>query len=61
MRSYVTVTGIIFMLLVLAHIWRATSETHLVREPFFILATVVPALLAIWAFRLLATLRRAGA
>ena len=59
MKNYVTVTGIIFVMLVIAHIWRATSETHLVREPFFIVATVVPAALAVWAFRLLARLRGA--
>lgn len=61
MRTYVTVTGIIFIMLTLAHVWRAFVETTLIRDPFFIVVTIISTTLAVWAFRLLAQLRRASA
>ena len=36
MKAYVLTTGILFALLVLAHIWRAIIEPHLVRDPAFL-------------------------
>ena len=54
MKTYVMTTGVIFALLVLAHIVRvAGGETALVRDPFFIGATIVPLALCVWAWRLL--------
>lgn len=53
MRRYLLVTGTIFGLIVVAHIWRAIAESHqLARDPWFIALTVVAAALSIWAFRL---------
>jgi hypothetical protein len=52
MRAYLATTGILFVLLTVAHIVRAFQETHLVREPWFWLVTVVPCVFAVWALRL---------
>jgi hypothetical protein len=53
MRSYVAVTGVLFFLLTLAHVWRAIVERNLSREPFFVVVTIVATVLWIWALRLL--------
>jgi len=54
MRAYVMVTGVIFGLITLAHIWRAIVEgSRLATEPAFILLTVAAAALCLWAVRLL--------
>ena len=53
MKAYVMTTGVVFGLITLAHIWRATEETHLTKEPWFILLTVATAGLCLWAVRLL--------
>ncbi len=58
MRVYVATTAIIFGLLTVAHVVRAFQETHLAREPWFWLVTVVPGALAVWAVRLLRTTAR---
>jgi uncharacterized membrane protein len=51
MRTYALVTGAIFALLVVVHIWRMMVESHdLASEPWYILITVVAALLSAWAF-----------
>ena len=52
MRAYIATTGILFVLLTAAHVVRAFQETHLVREPWFWLVTVIPGVLAVWALRL---------
>jgi hypothetical protein len=52
MRAYLATTGILFVLLTVAHIVRVFQETHLAREPWFWLVTVVPGVLAVWALRL---------
>jgi hypothetical protein len=52
MRAYVSITGVIFALLVIAHVWRATVESHLATDPAFIATTVVAASLSLWAGRL---------
>jgi hypothetical protein len=53
MKAYVMTTGAVFGLITLAHIWRAAEETHLAKEPWFILLTVATASLCLWAVRLL--------
>ena len=53
MRAYVITTGLVFFLLMVAHIWRVFLERHLATDPFFVVATVVAAALAIWAVVLL--------
>jgi hypothetical protein len=50
MRTYVIVTGAIFALLVVAHIWRMFAESAtLAADPGYILITVASGLLSLWA------------
>ena len=58
MRAYVRVTGAVFALLVVAHLWRLTEERHLARDPFFLGTTLVALSLSAWA---MIALRRASA
>ena len=54
MRTYVAITGVIFGLITVAHIWRFVAEgSRLVTQPFFVLLTVASTALALWALRLL--------
>jgi hypothetical protein len=58
-KAYVITTGTVFGLIVVAHIWRAIAEgPDLVRNPVYILLTVVPAGLALWAWRVLRAMPR---
>jgi uncharacterized membrane protein len=57
MKAYVVTTGVIFALLVAAHIWRLFVESHLATDPYFIMTTVIASLLTIWAGRLAWRLR----
>ena len=53
MRSYVITTGIIFALLVVAHVARLVTESaELATDPFYLLVTAIAAGLAVWAWRL---------
>ena len=54
MRAYVVTTGVIFGLLVVAHVWRAVVEgPHLATDPWYILITLAAAGLCLWAWRVL--------
>ncbi len=54
MRAYVATTGVIFGLLVVAHVWRAVVEgPHLATDPWYILITLAAAGLCLWAWRVL--------
>jgi hypothetical protein len=56
MKAYVTTTGSVFGLLVLAHIARVVAEgPHVATDPFFAFMTVVAAALCAWAAYLLRT------
>ena len=58
MKAYLAVTGTLFGLIVVAHVWRVIAESRtLATDPWFILLTVVSAGLSLWAFRLLRTTR----
>ena len=58
MRAYVVITGVLFGLLTIAHIWRVFShERHLVTEPFFVVITIITAALCVWAALLLRRFR----
>ena len=47
-------TGVIFALLVVAHIWRMAVESwRLARQPEYIVITLIAMALSIWALRLL--------
>lgn len=49
MRAYIITTGIIFALITISHIARLASEAHVVREPLFLLLTLLSAALAVWS------------
>ncbi|HEX8271552.1 MAG TPA: hypothetical protein VF615_02805 [Longimicrobiaceae bacterium] len=54
MRAYVMTTGIVFGLLVVAHLWRIVAESPaLARDPAYLLITLAAGLLSLWAARLL--------
>jgi uncharacterized membrane protein len=53
MKAYVMITGAVFGLLTIAHLWRIIVERHLATDPIFILITVVAASLCVWAWRVL--------
>lgn len=53
MKAYVKTTGVVFGLLVAAHVWRAIEEgSHVATDPGFVLITVAAAALCVWAWRL---------
>ena len=49
MRVYVITTGVIFGLLVAAHLWRMVAEPHLATDPGYLLITLVAGLISLWA------------
>ncbi len=54
MRTYVMTTGVIFALLVVAHVWRLFAESASpATDPFYILMTLAAGLLGVWALLLL--------
>ena len=57
MKAYVAVTGVLFGLLALVHVWRGFVEEHLAADPWFIVTTVLSAALCVWACRLVLTAR----
>ena len=50
MRAYIITTGLIFALITIAHVARLASESHVLKEPIFLLLTVLSATLSVWAF-----------
>lgn len=53
MRAYIATTGIIFALIVAAHIARGFAEGREIYTPSYIALTLVCALLSIWSLTLL--------
>ncbi len=51
MRAYVMVTGAVFALVTLVHIWRMVEEPNMAREPWFLALTILTATLALAAWR----------
>ena len=59
MKAYLITTGTVFTLITLAHVARAFAEGRsLATDPVFNLLTILSASLAVWAWRLLRSLRR---
>jgi len=59
-RAYLVTTGLLFALLVLLHVWRSWLEgPGIWREPTFVLFTLAPAALSVWAWRLYRSGRKA--
>ena len=53
MKAYVVTTGVIFGLIILAHIVRGFAEGYrLAKDPWFVLLTLIAAALCFWAWRL---------
>ena len=59
MKAYVMTTGTLFGLLTIVHVWRVIEESHLARDPWFVLMTVAAAALCLWSWRLLRVSRAA--
>lgn len=58
MKAYLVVTGTLFGLLTLVHIWRVFAESRLLaQDGWYILITAISAGLCVWACRLLLTTR----
>ena len=53
MKPYVMTTGVVFGLVVLAHVWRVTAEPHLLRDPIFWVITLAAGALSAWAWLVL--------
>ena len=54
MRAYVITTGVVFAVVVVAHILRLIEEgSQLMKQPPFILTTLAGAALFVWALSLL--------
>ena len=53
MRAYVATTGVLFWLLVLAHVVRATKEPQLTGDPWFLGFSALAVAIGIWSIRLL--------
>lgn len=53
MKVYLITTGTVFGLITLAHLLRIIAENHrLATEPWFVMLTILSAVLSVWAFRL---------
>ena len=53
MKAYLITTGALFGVLTVAHIVRVIMENPgLVRDPFYVLITLLTAVLCVWAFYL---------
>jgi hypothetical protein len=54
MKAYLVTSGVIFGLLVAAHLLRILVEgSHVARDPWFVLTTLIAGGLCFWALRLL--------
>ena len=61
MKAYLIATGLVFGAIVVAHVARVFAEgTRLLTEPDWVILTLLAAMFCVWAFRLLARMRRAG-
>jgi hypothetical protein len=60
MRAYFVISGIIFALVAILHVWRIIAEWHGIDAPFLIVAATgaLALVLAVWAGTLLAATRR---
>jgi hypothetical protein len=61
MRAYVAVTGVLFALLVVAHMARIfTEDASLASSPAYLLITACSAALSVWAWVVLRRAKSAG-
>jgi hypothetical protein len=60
MKAYVMTTGVVFLLVTVAHLWRLVEEDpRLWTDPWYILLTIATAALSLWAWRLIRLSARA--
>lgn len=59
MKAFLIAAGVVFGLLVLAHLMRITVEPHMAQDPWFWATTAVSGVLSGWAWVLVWRLRRA--
>ena len=53
MKNYVLISGIVFCLVVIAHVARVLAEgAELLKEPAFLFTSLLSIALAVWAWRL---------
>ncbi|HVQ24602.1 MAG TPA: hypothetical protein VMV01_05480 [Planctomycetota bacterium] len=52
MKAYLLITGTIFVLVTLAHVWRLFEEPNMANEPWYLVLTAVTAALGLWAWML---------
>jgi hypothetical protein len=53
-KTYVKITGAVFGLLALAHLWRFLEEgPHLATNPWYVLTTIAAGAFCLWACRLI--------
>jgi hypothetical protein len=57
-KAYIAVTGFFFIVITVSHIVRVSLESQLVRDPWFLAATIIAAGMALWALLLLRTRRK---
>ena len=61
MRAFISAAGIVFGLIVVAHLWRAVAEgPQVFADPWYIGLTVAAAGLGGWAWRVLRSLPRSS-
>ena len=59
MKAYVTTTGALFCLLVMAHIWRAVVEgPSVIKSPIFVASTIVATAMVVWAWRVRSSIKQ---
>ncbi len=59
MKAYLIATGTVFGLIVVAHIWRLSVEgAWLLRDPAYLVLTLLAAALCFWALQLLRRLSK---
>jgi hypothetical protein len=59
MKAYVLTTGLVFFLIVAAHVARIFAEgSHVLTEPIFVFSSILFSGLAAWAWRLSRQLSR---
>ncbi len=62
MKAYVLMSGVLYLLLVLAHVARVVAEgTSVVRNPTFAATTVAAVLMTGWSWRLFQQVRHGSA
>ena len=52
MKAYLITTGTVFGLIVIAHLWRISAEPSQIKEPWFVVLTLLAAAFSGWAFSL---------